>query len=349
MKLIKKLLIPPAYFLSWIYGAAVFIHKLAVKPRDAGINAGVNVVSVGNITAGGTGKTPLVINIIENLKGTGKETGIAGKVAILSRGYGRQSKGYRVINEIPDFKESGDEVKILKEKFPEVPVFLGSNRYKSAVNAVKGGARILILDDGFQSREIKRNVNIAVIDATDPFGGGVLIPAGRLREPMGALKRADSVVINRSGQVSDDRLYEIKAKIIKIKEGIEVFSGVEKLKGFKEIKGRRKVKASHFKACKILALSGIGNPEGFYNLIGAAGLEIKYKYEYRDHYLWSEKELVEINRIAEAEGLKIITTQKDAARFNQKSRESNIKGWEAVMELEIKEGKKWQKYLKENI
>jgi tetraacyldisaccharide 4'-kinase len=297
---------------------------------------------VGNITAGGTGKTPLVINIVEHLR----ESGLEDKIAILSRGYGRKSGEYKVIDRIPDISESGDEVKVLKEKFPDVPVFLGSSRYKSARRSVKSGARVIILDDGFQSWELARDKNIAVIDATDPFGGGALIPAGRLREPVSSLKRADAAVINRSGQVGSEKLEKIRKTIYKIKEGLNIFTGVEKLKEFKELGGRRRTGAAHFRGKKILALSAIGNPEGFYNLLESAGLEIERKFEYRDHYRWTDKELSEIDGFAYREGLEIITTQKDAARF---SPESGISGWEAVMKLEITEENQWKKYLKESI
>ncbi len=338
MRWIKKIFYLPSYILSRIYAVGVFLHNAAAKPRSAG----VSVVSVGNITAGGTGKTPLVIKILQKLTDVGKEK----QAAVLSRGYGRRLKGYKVIKDIPSFDEAGDEVKIIKEKFPRIPVYVGGNRYKSARNAVKNGARILILDDGFQSREIKRNIDIVVIDATDPFGGGALLPAGRLREPLRNLKRADCVVINRSGQVEGRKISEIKKKIYNINKDISVFLSVEKLKEFKEIKGRRHAGPSHFKGKKILALSGIGNPEGFYNLLESSGLEIDKKFEFKDHYRWSDKELANIDGFVYRKGMIIITTQKDAARFNQKSK---IKGWEAVMEVELKEDKKWQNYLKENI
>ncbi|MEA3505961.1 MAG: tetraacyldisaccharide 4'-kinase [Elusimicrobiota bacterium] len=338
MKKTEKILKTPLSLLSGIYGAGTFLHRKFTRQR--GVEAAV--ISVGNITSGGTGKTPLVINIVEHLQ----ELELDNSTAILSRGYGRKSGKYKVIEKIPDIDEAGDEVKFLKEKFPHIPVFLGRNRYKSAAAAVKYGARIIILDDGFQSWELARDKNIGVIDATDPFGGGALIPAGRLREPVSSLKRADSVVINRCGQAGNEKLEKIKEKIYKIRKDLKIFTGVEKLKEFKELWGRRRTGASHFRGKKILALSGIGNPKGFYNLLESAGLNIECKFEYRDHYRWSDKELNEIASFAYREGLKIIATQKDAARF---SPGSGINGWEAVMKLEITEKNQWKKYLKENI
>lgn len=319
--------------LSLLYRFGVYLHRKCTVSKKAEVPA----ISVGNITTGGTGKTPVVLKILETI---GKEY----QVAVLTRGYGRQTKGVLVASETSSFVEIGDEAVVIKNRFPDTMVVAGANRFESAEVAVKNNAEILILDDGFQSYELKRDIDIVVIDCTKPFGGAQVLPLGLLREPLNGLSRADCVILNRSNIVDEKKIDRIK-EIIRIDNSdINIFHTYEKVKVFKEISGSNTVNADFFKNKKVLCFCGIGNPVGFYNLLVKSGAVICEKFRRKDHHIWTQNELKMIIETANQKNLVIVTTEKDAVRLPENF---IMGGWVLVMDMHIVEQEKWRNLINE--
>ncbi len=320
-------------FLSYLYRLGLYLFKITTAKKK--VNAGV--ISVGNITTGGTGKTPVVLKILETLD---KEC----LKAVLTRGYGRKTTGIYIASPKSSFIEIGDEAVIMQRRFPELMIVAGANRYESARVAVNNSARILILDDGFQSYELERDIDIVLIDCTRPFGGGHVLPAGTLREPLSSLSRADCVILNRSNMVKENELVKIKGSIKKYNSNVSIFHAYEKIKYFREISGERRRSLEDFKNKRILCFSAIGNQAGFYNLLEKSSFTIIKKFERQDHHVWTEKELKMIVEEADKNSFEIVTTEKDAARLPQ---DFIINGWILIMDINIAEHEKWKRFINE--
>jgi len=275
----------------------IFYDRGLFKAR----RAGAAVISIGNITAGGAGKTPLVIWLCNRLSRSHE-------CAILTRGY-KTRQGPLL-----------DEPAILAESCPDAKVVVNPDRVAGAAEAVGFGAEVLIMDDGFQHRRLARDLDIVAIDATMPFGFGRILPAGLLREPVTALKRADAIVITRSDQVADAELAKIENKIRHIKADIPIARsihaplcaidcdaneiGIEKLKGK-----------------KIFAFCGIGNPDAFLNTLRNLGAGILGSKIFDDHHHYTDSCIAEISEQAERLGAELaMTTQKDWTKWPQPSR-----------------------------
>jgi len=260
----------------------------------------VPVISVGNITAGGTGKTPLVIwlcnQITQNLKLKAQNYGCA----ILTRGYKTQ-KG-----------ESSDEPAIIAQSCPEAKVIVNPNRLEGAAEAVnKFSAKALIMDDGFQHRRLGRDVDIVTIDATQPFGYDKMLPAGLLREPTAALKRADAVVVTRCDQTGETELGRLEDKLRLINPDMIIARSIHAPICAKSI-GEKEIGLEELKSKKIFAFCGIGNPDAFLSTIRALGCQLAGSNIYNDHYHYTANCLAHIYE--QASHLKadlILTTQKD--------------------------------------
>jgi len=202
IKLILKIL-------SYLYGIATIIRNFMYDKniiKQGGVNA--KIISIGNITTGGTGKTPAVEAFATELKNLGND------IVIISRGYKGDNQEPLVVSNgkkiLVGAKFAGDEAFMLANKLPEIPIVICKDRLKAAEYVqAEFAPDIILLDDGFQHRKIMRDYDIVLIDATNPFGYNHLIPRGLLREPKKSLKRADGFIITRVDQVSYDRLYEI--------------------------------------------------------------------------------------------------------------------------------------------
>lgn len=187
--LLRGLLTP----LSAVYGAAVAARNSYYdRVPSASHTAGIPVISVGNLTVGGTGKTPLTIEIVRRLRAAGR------RPAILTRGYGAAGG------------ETADEVLEFEVALPDLPVVVNADRVAGAVAARRDhGADCLVLDDGFQHRRLRRDLDVVLVDALDWCGGGRVLPAGRLREPLSSLGRADWIVITRCNQVEPSLVQDV--------------------------------------------------------------------------------------------------------------------------------------------
>lgn len=256
----------------------------------------VPVISVGNITTGGTGKTPLVIWLTKCI--SPKKS-----CAILTRGY----KAAR---------DSVDEPSLLARSVPDTTVVVNPDRVAGAKSAINNGAQVLILDDAFQHRRLARNVDIVTIDATRPFGYGRILPAGLLREPLGSLKRADAVVITRADQVDKNRLDEIEATIKTINPSLLIATAVHKPLSLIDNHGAE-LQLAHIKNKKVFAFCGIGNPDAFLTTLKSLGATVAGSSVYDDHYHYSKADIEQLAANTRATNADLaLTTEKDFSKID---------------------------------
>jgi tetraacyldisaccharide 4'-kinase len=288
---------------SLIYGAVTHLRTRAyrkgiLRPR----RLDGTVISVGNVTVGGTGKTPTVLWIADRLASEGKSVGI------LTRGYRSQPSESRRGTDATPNASTSDEVCMLQSRLGErVAVGVGPDRYANGKQLAKRGVNWFVLDDGFQHLQLARDVDIVLIDATNPFGGGRLLPAGRLREPSSALARADIVVITRSNRApaveaavrreTDASIYYARTKL-------------EEIRSFTDGQLAGNVASSALGA--LFAFCAIGNPQAFVADLRAWGIEIAGRKFFPDHHRFTDEDDEEILREAKATGAAgLICTEKD--------------------------------------
>ncbi|MBU4376332.1 MAG: tetraacyldisaccharide 4'-kinase [Candidatus Omnitrophica bacterium] len=289
---------PDAYVVGIILSLCSFLYAIVLKCISFLYRAGIlpcrkvsaKVISVGNITLGGTGKTPFVIMLAENVKAMGKN------VAVLIRGYGE------------------DESHLLETRLSGIPVIVGADRYKSAKRAIdKFGSDCIILDDGFQHRRLKRDLNIVLIDATSPFGNMKLFPAGILREGLSRLKEADMAVLTKADMGASNKP-AIYAELKKIKDDIVAVESFYKPAGLKRVSGGI-VPLDYIKGRRVALLAAIANPGYFEWMIKNLGANIAESFYYADHHLYSMKDVDSVIEKCAREGIDtVITTEKDIIR-----------------------------------
>ena len=297
--------------LRLLLGVAAGGYSIAVRARNFLYSAGwlkahradAAVISIGNITAGGTGKTPLVIWLCKQIISDSKFQIPNSQCAILTRGYKSRAQ------ETEDYR---DEPAILIESCPEVKVIVNPDRVAGAAEAVsKFGANTLIMDDGFQHRRLVRDLDIVTIDATRPFGYGKMLPAGLLREPVASLKRVDAIVITRCDQITETELSQIEKKLGAINPNMIIARSIHAPVCLKSM-DNKEISLEQLKDKKIFAFCGIGNPDAFLNTIKTIGSEVVGSKVYNDHHHYTNDCLADIYE--QAGGLKadlILTTQKD--------------------------------------
>ena len=301
-------------FLSLIYKIVLILREFAFK---TGIlkkkKLDCFVVSVGNITLGGTGKTPCVEMLAKLISSYGKS------VSIISRGYKRKSKGLRIVSDgrkiFTTKEDSGDESFYLaKTLLGNIPIIVCKDRYKAGLLAIKEFlSKVIILDDGFQRRyNLRRDLDIVLIDATNPFGNHKLFPSGILRESLGSLKDADIFILTKSDSAEDKE--KLQGQLKQIKNNCSILESVYKpvsLIWNDEIK-----ELSFIKNKRIFLLSGIGNPFYFEGMVVKLGANIIEHLKYPDHYRYSDNDILDIeNRFKNSKSDIIITTEKDAIRL----------------------------------
>jgi tetraacyldisaccharide 4'-kinase len=276
----------------------------------------VPVISVGNITAGGTGKTPVVEWIARGLAAEGLS------VCVLTRGYGRDNPKARVLasdgwtvrgNE----RETGDEAMLLAESLVgKAAVVCDANRVEAAKWAIRElGSEVLLLDDGFQHLRIARDLNIALVDATVPWGEGRMLPSGRLREPVGGLARADAVILTRSDQV--EQLDKLRNLVSELSGDAPVFAARTTISRILELNGSEVGSTVEvIRGCPSLAFCGIGNPQTFFNQLRNEHWNVGNTQIFRDHHVYEQKDVDRLTELAKRNGLQtLITTAKDAIKL----------------------------------
>jgi tetraacyldisaccharide 4'-kinase len=305
--------LPVLYVLSLVYALVVtvlkFLYRMRLLPS---YRPECKVISVGNITVGGTGKTPLVEWIAELLRENGMKPGI------IIRGYKKpKSKNADVIAKSNRYFDIGDEACMLKDNLVDVSIAIGRDKIKSAMELEKLGNRPLILDDGFQHWRLRRDLDIVAVDCSYAFRNQMLLPLGRLREPLSSLKRADIFVLTKT-DFSAENTEKTRAALLKINPKALVVTSIYQPQCFHDLKEGEDlpIDSASLKKEPVFILAGIASPIYFDKLISSIKLKIKRELVYPDHYEYSSKDLDFIRIMAREMNVNtIITTQKDAARI----------------------------------
>ena len=271
------------------------------------------MISVGNITAGGTGKTPLVEKICRLLALEGR------KVCVLTRGYRRENPRQRVLVSdgtavLSNAAQSGDEPFLLAENLLGVAaVVCDADRAAAGLWATEHlGSNVFVLDDGFQHLQLARDLDVVAIDATNPWGGNHLLPHGTLREVPHSLGRADCVIVTRIDQANDASLLE--TEIRKLGSGRPIFTSQMQTKGIRDLAGTTVSSVRQ----PVSAFCAIGNPDSFLNQIRQQNLRFANLQVFPDHYSYKQADISELSRKAKAAGAaSLITTAKDAVKTRQ--------------------------------
>lgn len=270
------------------------------------------VISVGNLTVGGTGKTPLVMYIAERLFDRGWTS------SILTRGYRRSVGGIITIapqtSRRVDPRQAGDEAALLAAALPKVPIVVSGNRYRAGrIAEERFTVDVHLLDDGFQYWALERTVDVVTIDVTQDFSAGVLLPAGRFREPRSALRRADIVVLTRTELADGLSHREIVARL---NPRAAVFESTISLRGWIEAQSGSPAAGREVQCRRALAFCGIGNPKAFFSGLRKWGVQVSAEVAYRDHYQYGWGDLHRLEQRARASGAEVmLTTEKDLANL----------------------------------
>lgn len=326
-------------FLSYLYTCIIqgrfFLYKIRLLKSK---KLPCKVISVGNITVGGTGKTPVVETLARMCVMAGKSP------VILSRGYGRRQKGICLGHPQASYREIGDEPAMLARKLKGVPVVVGPNRFEAGRVALKNfNPAVVILDDGFQHLALKRDLDIVLIDATDPFGQGYLTPRGFLREPLRNLNRAHLFLITRSDEGGS--LSEVQHTLRALNPRAPIWISHHRPSAIRTFQDLVERDPSSLVNKKILAFAGIGNGSSFLKTLEKMGLSPIRFLPFPDHHPYTLEELKEIEALAcslQVDG--VITTEKDEVRM-EGFRPQTLPFYVLVIQLEIFQFEEFQRFL----
>jgi len=272
------------------------------------------VISVGNITVGGVGKTPVVIYIVELLKDLGYN------VAVLSRGYkGKLYKRGGIVcdgrNVFMNSSVAGDEPYLMAQKLKDVAVLIGKNRFEMGCEAIRRFyPRILVMDDGFQHMQLDRDIDLLLLDSTRPFGNGYCIPRGPLREPLAGIKRASAIVLTRHKSIAPQTGTDLKKEIGD--EKIPVFRCEHLPTGLRVAGSGRSLAVTSLKGRKLFAFSGISRNDSFRKTLTDLGGTIDGYVDFFDHHPYSPEDLLLIWKQATKFNVdNVVTTEKDYVRI----------------------------------
>ena len=306
--MLKYLLYP----FTIIYYLLSELNRLLTKPKKLY----KPVISIGNITWGGSGKTPMTIEVAKYILSLGKMP------VILSRGYARKNKKIKnvIVRDkdkiVSDISVSGDEPYMMA-KLVNCPIIIGADRFKSAQLAKQFNPDIFILDDGFQHWKLERDLDIVCINALNPFGNGMTIPSGILRERKSALKRAKIVTITNCNLTNRNKIHNIRQEIFKITKELPIEVSCQNHEIINMCDNSKIEDFDSFRKEKLfVVISAIGSPDNFVSTVINLGLKIKEEIIFSDHHKYQKKDIVEIlNSLNHNE--KIITTAKDAVKINE--------------------------------
>ncbi|HVO72601.1 MAG TPA: tetraacyldisaccharide 4'-kinase [Ignavibacteriaceae bacterium] len=317
MKLVRFLLLPvlPLYSAIILIRNWFFDRKILKSEKIP-----VNIISVGNITVGGSGKTPLVIYLLNLLRREGK------KPAVLSRGYRRRSKGYLLISDgteiLANVTKSGDEIYHTVSEC-KVPGAVSESRVKGAKKLIEDAdIDVIVLDDAFQHRWIARDIDLVICEQHFLFQKGFmnhsLLPVGILREPFRSLSRASAVIINRKFSPKRD----LPEKCLRYFEGKRIFSAFYRATGFVDVRRKTEYSLGEFEGQKSLVVSGIANPYSFINILKQTNVDTENQLVFRDHKDYSFGDIQKIRKtFYSTNSHSVVTTQKDAVKFTKFSKE----------------------------
>ncbi|MFA6468000.1 MAG: tetraacyldisaccharide 4'-kinase [Bacteroidota bacterium] len=327
-----------------IYGLVVSLRNLLF---DVGIikstDIGIPVVSIGNITTGGTGKTPIVIDTVKVFLHAGK------KVAVISRGYGRKTSGTIVVSDgsqiYADVSSGGDEPVQIAKQLREAIVIADENRVRGALKAVKDfGAEVIVLDDGFQHRYIKRTMDVVLINPNQLPTETMLLPAGYRREPMNSLKRADAIVVTKSINLNEA---EVALHSLRINLQQRSFTSTYQPSGIRHLFGDIAQSTEILKGHTAVAFCGIAAPDGFRKSLESCGIEVKQFFIFGDHHQYSSMEVEKIVLAFEQSKADfILTTEKDAVRLaGFRGQLQTLPVSALMMEVTMHRENAWRSYL----
>jgi tetraacyldisaccharide 4'-kinase len=292
---------------------SAFAGVIAVRNRkydggSAAVRLSVPVISVGNITVGGTGKTPLVLDLLGRLDRMGRCP------AVVARGYGAACD------------EPNDEERLIRSRFPGVAYVADADRVAGGrVAQERFGADVIVLDDGFQHRRLHRDLDVVAIDATNPFGFGHLLPRGLLREPVSSLRRADLVIVSRCNQVSTQGLEEVVGRVRSANVDAPVIKCRHDVTAIETLGGSPwaappaidvRAAGGGLAGARVIALASVGNPGAFTHTLRALGAEVVDEWVFPDHYRYRASDLA---RLLASETVPphdvVATTEKDAVKL----------------------------------
>ena len=280
---------PPLWLksLSPLYGVASRIDKWWKTKQRCEDLAGACIIVVGNITAGGSGKTPLVIRLCRIMGQAGLRPGV------ISRGYGRKLEDLRLVSPASSSADVGDEPLLISRR-SGVPVMVAADRCAAARALIKQKVNVIISDDGLQHYRLPRSVEICVVDGSRGFGNGRLIPAGPLREPVSRLSTIDHVIINGDSEPISADVETLHMNLV---------AGM-----LRSLNDGLAWRLSQFSGCKVNAVAAIGNPQRFFRLLEHSGIKV-IAHSFPDHHAFSEKDFTKMNP-----DFPILMTEKDAVK-----------------------------------
>lgn len=333
----KYLLWPLALIFSLVSRLRVKLYTWRLLRSEA---VSASVLAIGNLTAGGTGKTPLVAHLIEKLNQLGFKT------AIVSRGYRAQLKGPVKVDPRRDHAVElfGDEPTWLAQQLPKTSVFVGRDRVAASWAAIADAdPQIIVADDGFQHLRLQRQQNIVVLDATEPRWHYWPLPAGRAREGFRALRRAQLVVISKVNWAAPEQLQWLREKVQRVAPHLMVAEFEYRIGSFSrlyprvaELQSSGQIIRTDFAEEQGLAVCGIGRPEMFRRGLEDFGIRVVAEKFYADHYAYSNQSLREMLEVCRQKNLKkIFVTEKDAVKLKGLDLEvlSDLEVW--VSELKV--------------
>ena len=345
--------------LSQLFALAVKLRRVLYNTRilrDATL--GIQVIAVGNLTVGGTGKTPVVEKFARALQDQGR------RVAILSRGYRSRPKPLaerlvdklflredttppRIVSDgqslLLDSETSGDEPYMLAANLKDVVVLVDKDRVKAGRFAIeKLGCDTLLLDDGFQYWKLRgRRTDVVLVDSQQPWGNGFLLPRGTLREPPSHLQRADVVFltkVSRGTPERDQRINELRARIAQLNSKADIIECEHHPLYFEDVFSGDRYGLSDLRGRKVASLTGIAQPESFEQKLEEIGAEVVLTRRFADHHRFSQQEVLNaINRGKKRRAELLVTTQKDAVRFPKLDRR-DLPVWFMRVEINITAG-----------
>ena len=322
--------------------AAGFGYGAGIRVRAWSFTSGLRrirrlpcpVICVGNLTVGGSGKTPCTIALAQWLCARGRAVGV------LLRGYGRRDSGVAVVADQHGIQARweavGDEAVLLARRLPGVPVIVGGSRFQAGREALRRfPLDVLVLDDGFQHRQLHRDLDLVMLDATDPFGGGRLLPRGRLREPVAALKRAHAVILSRTDQAPE--LAGLRRRLERFAPGVPQILTRHRPAGLMDLADGGERPLGFLRGRRVLAVSGIANPLAFHRTLTHLGAALAATRTFPDHHPYGPADLARVDAAAREAGADLlVTTEKDAVRMP-----AGLSSWPVFVlrvDLEITEG-----------
>jgi len=323
-----------------VLSAAAGAYRGALAAREACYMAGlfstrrlpVPVISIGNLTLGGSGKTPLAALVATALRELGASP------AVISRGYGRRTRGVRVVADRDgvslNARDAGDEPRLLAEQLPGIPVVVGESRYEAGRVAVERcGADALVLDDGFQHRTLVKDLEIVAVEGTEPWGNGRLFPRGVLREPMSALRRANVVVVTNPAH--PETAADIARSLRHRGSPATVLTGSYRAEALRpDIDGAPRP-PSALAGRRVVALAGLASPAGFVTTLARLGATVADLVEFPDHHPYTRADLERVCASARRAGADwVVTTEKDWVRLREVPR-PEIELWVLSVRLDM--------------